>query len=281
MEKLELPHYQSSVYLDGFTYRLSFRIHEGQRQVETEVPHNHPQYELHTVLQGEITLEQEGMPPIVMHTGDCCIVPPSVYHIRKIGEGGTRCCTLYVDASRGAPFVMEARHCVRLKCAPILFAYLGTVEQELSNRQNGALSSIQSLLTLVLVTVLREISASGQKQTPKSQTVACQQREETIDNFFASHYGQDVSARDLAEYLEITTRQLARVMQKRYGCTFRQHLLEIRLYHARQRLGSSREPVWKIANDCGFASQGAFATAFRRQVGCTPSQYRTRKDLKS
>ena len=279
LKKLDLPHYRCSVYLEGFTYRLSFRIHEGQRQTTAEVPHNHPQYELHAVFHGEITLEQEGVPPVSLRTGECCVVAPHVYHLRRLKTDDTQCCTLYIDGPKGAHLHGVHPGCTQLACTPVLMGYLQVLRQEIDSRQIGSDSSIRSLLTLLLITVIRELSSLPHHSTPGEKLSVAQQREETIDNFFASHYGQDVSAKDLADHLEITPRHLARVMQQRYGCTFRQHLLEIRLYHARQRLINSREPIWKIANDCGFVSQGAFATAFRKQVGCTPSQYRMEKAL--
>lgn len=277
----DLPQYRGSIYLDGCTYQLSLRIHEGQRHTSGQVPHNHPQYELHAVFSGEAVLEQEGFPPVVLQPGDCCVIPPHTYHLRRLKFEETRCCTLYIDSPKGAPFQVAGQSCIRLACAPLLTGYLNALEAELGVRQIGSEGSIQSLLTLLLVAMMRELSNLPQKCLPREPLPVFQQREEFIDNYFASHYWQDVSASDLAAHLGITTRHLARVMQKRYGCTFRQHLLKIRLYHARQQLTNSELPIWQIANRCGFTCQSAFATAFRKQSGCTPSQFRDRKDLKN
>lgn len=273
----DLSQHRCSLYLDGYTYRLSLRIHEGQRQTAGEVPHSHPQYELHAVFSGEAVLEQEGFPPMLMQPGDCVLIPPHTYHLRRLGSDETRCCTLYIDSPKGVPFRVEDHHCVRMVCAPLLMAYLNALESEFTVRQLGSDGSIQSLLTLLLVAVIRELS-----NLPKSfctiKPSVLAQREESIDNYFASHYYQDISAKDLAAYLGITTRQLSRIMQKRYGCTFRQHLLEIRLYHARQQLTNTDLTILQIANDCGFTCQSAFATAFRKRSGCTPSQFREQRD---
>ena len=276
----DLSQHRCSILLDGYTYRLSLRIHEGQRQTSGEVPHSHPQYELHAVFSGEAILEQEGSPHIFMRPGDCVLIPPHIYHLRRLGSDETRCCTLYIDSPKGVPFHVDNKNCIRMTCAPLMMDYLNALEEELTIRQLGSDGSIQSLLTLLLVAVIRELS-----NLPKSLCLVkppvLAQREESIDNYFASRYFQDIGAKDLAAYLGITTRQLARVKQKRYGCTFRQHLLEIRLYHARQQLFNTDRSILQIANACGFTCQGAFSTAFRRQSGCTPSQYRQRKGLNS
>lgn len=274
----DLSRYRSSIYLDGYTYRLSLRIHEGQRQTSGEVPHSHPQYELHAVFSGEAILEQEGLPPIIMKPGDCVLIPPHAYHLRRLRSDDTRCCTLYIDSPKGALFHIDSQTGVSMVCAPLLMGYLNALEEEFSVWQPGSDGCIQSLLTLLLVAVVRELSHLPKNVSAEKPPVFTQ-REEFIDNYFASQYSRDISAKDLADCLGITTRQLARIMQKRYGCTFRQHLQEIRLYHARQQLINTKTPIWQIANDCGFTCQGAFATAFRKQSGYTPSAFRERKSL--
>ena len=265
--------YQGSIYLDGYTYRLSLRFHEGQQKT-VEVPHMHPQYELHAVFQGEVMLEQEGGHSTVLKAGDCCLVSPLVYHLRRCGSDTTKCCALYIDCPRGAPLCAVGEYDVNLICAPVVMQYLWTIEAELSQRKIGTESSVQCLLTLVLISMIRELNKKPTERLLSTRVPISQQREETIDNYFASHYGQDICASDLADHLGITTRQLARIMHKRYGCTFRQHLLELRLYHARQQLINTEDTVLQVANDCGYTSQGAFSTAFRKSTGCTPSQYR-------
>ena len=277
--KKEILHSRSSVYVDGYTYQLSLCFSSGQMERIGELPHNHAQYELHAVLAGEVFMELEGSPVLVMNIGACCVIPPHIYHLRRLGSDTTRCCVLSIDSSKGAPLCAGEMGCVNLSCAAVLMQYLTTLEKELSVRQIGSDANIQSLLTLILTNVLRELTDT--RWQPLAAKGISAHREELIDNYFASHYGQNVSARDLAEYIGITTRQLARVMQKRYGCTFRQHLLEIRLYHARKQLAESAEPVCQIAGNCGFSCQGTFATAFRKHTGCSPSQYRNQKHLQN
>lgn len=274
----ELLQYRGNIYLDGYTYRISLRFHEDQ-QATVELPHSHPQYELHAVFQGEVILEQEGFPPVRLQPGHCCLLSPLVYHQRNFGSDTTKCCALYIDAPKGAPLHMENRGYVDLACAPVLIPYLNTLERELADRRVGSDSSIQCLLTLLLIGIIRELTNLVPKNVSIKRAPVCQQREETIDSYFANHYWQEISARDLAEHIGITTRQLARIMQQRYDCTFRQHLLDIRLYHARQQLVNSEETILQIANACGFSCQAAFATAFRKVVGCTPSQYRQKHKL--
>ena len=270
-----LPQHRSDVYIDGYTYRLAVRFQTGGRESEGELPHSHAQHELHAIFQGEASLELEGEPALMLHAGECCLIPPHVYHLRRLGTGAIRYCVLSIDCPRGAPMQLQQLGCVLLQCADVLMGYLTALEEELNVQRIGADSSIQSLFTLLLTAILREVTAP-QPEPLLSNRVPISRREDYIDGYFARNYWYDISARDLAGHIGITTRQLARIMQQQYGCTFRQHLLKIRLYHARQLLNTTGESVSRIATACGFTCQGAFATAFRKHVGCTPSQYRRR-----
>ena len=266
-----LPQYRSSVYIDGYTYQLSLRFYRGEQERESQLPHSHAQYELHALFCGQAVFELEGKPVLTLQAGECCVIPPRVYHLRRPNAGETRGCSFTIDCPKGAPLHEDGQGLRLLSCAPGIIRCLEALEQEFSHRRIGTDSSIQSLFTLLLTMFLRELAVPTQA-APANRALPAN-REERIDNYFARHYGQDISAGNLAEHIGITTRQLARIMQQRYGCTFRQHLLEIRLYHARRQLATA-DSISRIALNCGFSSQEAFATAFRKQEGCTPSQYR-------
>ena len=139
--------------------------------------------------------------------------------------------------------------------------------------QLGADTSLQSLCALILITVLRELTGAPKALPPRKHTATLPYGD-VIDNYFAMHYFDSISAADMAARIGVTTRQLSRIMQQHYGCTFRQRLLEIRLYHAQQYLTNTANPVWQIAIACGFTGEGSFHTAFRKSLGCTPSEYR-------
>lgn len=56
--------------------------------------------------------------------------------------------------------------------------------------------------------------------------------------------------------------------------TFLRHLTGLRLRHARTLLSTSGLPVDVIAAHTGYPSAKALRTAFRRHVGCSPTEYR-------
>lgn len=266
--------YSRDIYLDGYTYEISIQFPVEEQRTSGTVPHNHSRYEVHAVADGCIVLEFEDRPSVQLQKGDCYVIPPQIYHLRRVQEGAMGCFIMFIQCPKGAP--VNLRDACSLASAKELIHLFRCLENEFKNRKMGSDLMIQGLCAQLLVTVLRELTMTVKPCQPPAQRTK-QKREDLMDNYFATHYGQDMCMNDLAQRLGITTRQLARIMQKRYGSTFYQHLLEIRLYHARNYLVTTELPLYRIAILCGFASQSAFTTAFHKRMGCSPTQYRKNK----
>ena len=266
--------YSRDIYLDGYTYEISIQFPEEDRWPAGMVPHNHSRYELHAVAEGKIVLEFEDRSSVCLQKGDCLVIPPQIYHLRRIQEGAMGCFTMFINSSKGAP--LHFSDICSLTATQEIIRIFRCLEHEFQNRRIGSELMLQSLSAQLLVLVLRELATPVNTHNPSAQ-ITEQKRDDLMDNYFATHYGQDIGTQDLAQRLGVTPRQLSRIMQKRYGKTFCQHLLEIRLYHARNYLVTTELPLYRIAILCGFANQSSFATAFRKRMGCSPTQYRKSK----
>ena len=266
--------YSRDIYLDGYTYEISIQFPEEERRSAGTVPHNHSRYELHAVADGQIVLEFEDRSSVHLQKGDCYVIPPQIYHLRRVQEGAMGCFTMFISSSKRTPLYL--RDVCSLASTQEIIRLFRCLEEEFKNRRVGSDLMIQSLCAQLLVSVLRELTMTVKPRQPSVQ-ITQQKRDDLMDNYFATHYGQDIDMKDLAQKLGITTRQLSRIMQKRYGKTFCQHLLEIRLFHARNYLVTTELPLYRIAILCGFANQSAFSTAFRKCMGCSPTQYRKSK----
>lgn len=267
--------YGCNITANGGLYRISISRSFGNYSSGLRPAHSHSQYELHAVTGGNCALVF-GERTVILKTGECCMIRPHVYHMRKEAPDATKFYDLRIDCPEDAPFPTGGQDYLFLRCAPALLQYFAALENELSARRISSDDAIKSICTLLVVTLLRELTVPRGSPQQKGDSAA-DPRDEIIDNYFALNFGEDASATVLADRLGITTRQLARIMQRLYGCTFRQRLLETRLYHAQQLLSSTALPIWQIASSCGFSSVGSFSTAFRTIVGCTPSQFRLHK----
>lgn len=270
---IRIPQCCSTVLIDGYSYQITLRIATGKRAEEFVPPHSHAQFELFAFPEGTVAMQVGNAPEIEIQGGECYLLRPHVYHRRSIGSNMQKYWSMFIRCPHDAPLWNLDSNFIRLKCADTLLKYFVALEQELTLRRIGTDSNIASLLGLLLVELLWEIDKQPwQQATHISDTLL--RYDDVIDDYIALHYSENMRIDDLAQQVGISPRHLARIMQQRYGCTFRQKLLEIRMYYAKKFLTETELSISKIANACGFTAEEAFRAAFRRTVGCTPSQYR-------
>lgn len=68
--------------------------------------------------------------------------------------------------------------------------------------------------------------------------------------------------------------QLHRRLKKATGLSAVQLIRAVRIHHGKRLLRQTRLPISSIAYDVGFSDPDYFSKVFRKEVGCTPSQYR-------
>lgn len=271
MHKTNVPHYNGSLTVDGVTYKVSVRIAQGVRAAEEVPVHSHSQYELLAFFDGS-TYIQTGSCSQVLQGGQCCLLRPRTYHLRRCSENTTKYGAMFIQGPENSPLKALQESCGILACGLEILNWFSLLEKELNSRRIGTEETVAALVNLILVSVLRELD--GQQNQTADRRDGLARYEDIIDDFFSLRYAEELRIGDLAEQIGITSRHLARIMQQNYGCTFRQRLLEMRLYHAREYLTSTQLPISQIAIRCGFTAESAFSAAFRKTVGCTPTQYR-------
>jgi AraC-like DNA-binding protein len=65
-----------------------------------------------------------------------------------------------------------------------------------------------------------------------------------------------------------------RIFRAATGITPHQYLMRVRLLRAMDLLRDTSQPVTTIAYDAGWSDLSNFNRAFRRDVGCSPGEYR-------
>jgi AraC-like DNA-binding protein len=92
--------------------------------------------------------------------------------------------------------------------------------------------------------------------------------------------GQDsfggLSLCSFARRAGISARHASRLFQNELGRTFREHVALLRLERAKALLRETEMSVIDVAGETGWSSLAHFNSVFRRRVGTTPSQFRSR-----
>ncbi|MEV2269298.1 helix-turn-helix transcriptional regulator [Nonomuraea africana] len=93
--------------------------------------------------------------------------------------------------------------------------------------------------------------------------------------YLAEHYTDPgLRLSTVAEAVCASPFYISHLFAEERGTTFLRHLTGLRLRHARRLLTTSTLPVDVIAARTGYPSAKALRGAFRRHVGCSPTEYR-------
>lgn len=87
----------------------------------------------------------------------------------------------------------------------------------------------------------------------------------------------DMSLCAFARRVGLSERHASRLFQLELGRTFREHLALLRLERAKALLRDTEMSVIDVAGETGWSSLSHFNSVFRRRVGSTPSQFRSRR----
>ncbi|MBR3961406.1 MAG: helix-turn-helix transcriptional regulator [Clostridia bacterium] len=72
----------------------------------------------------------------------------------------------------------------------------------------------------------------------------------------------------------MSTRQISRIIEQEYGCSFSQLVMNKRLDHCRMLLENTEMPFYQIAQQVFSDTPNYFYATFKRRFGITPAKYR-------
>ena len=109
------------------------------------------------------------------------------------------------------------------------------------------------------------------KLSDKSKSVG---KTEDILKYVENNYKSSITLSDIACYLKYDYHYVSRYFKSNFNMTFTDFINTYRLQSAANLLENSSLKIIDIALECGFKSVRAFNDAFKKQLSCTPSEYR-------
>ncbi|GGD83637.1 AraC family transcriptional regulator [Paenibacillus nasutitermitis] len=250
-----------------------------------EFSHNHAAYEIHLVQEGRCIMYVENT-YAELEAGSYCVIPPGTYHSQlSVMQGDVvKICFRfsYRTASGDKPpsagseakellRVLDAMTFYKQKDEGKLSLLVSAVQDELRVQPLGYLAKVRSLFAQMMIDIIRSAPSASATVCGFPEQTPDDLRTNVIDAFFASHYNGDIKEEDLAKQLNVSTRQLNRILNERYCASFRRKLLETRMKVAMDLLKNTDMPISHIAEHVGYQTPGSFQTAFKTNVGITPS----------
>ncbi len=126
-----------------------------------------------------------------------------------------------------------------------------------------------------IITMMLEMSDSGGAQTQKTVTLENNSyRRYIIEQYIQSNYKASPSVAELAGLLHLSVPQTQRIIKKLYNQTFTDKVLSLRMNKAKKLISQTDMPVIEIAAAVGYNNAHNFFSAFKRETGVAPKQYR-------
>ncbi|MCD6288175.1 MAG: helix-turn-helix transcriptional regulator [Candidatus Hydrogenedentes bacterium] len=139
-----------------------------------------------------------------------------------------------------------------------------------------AASSLQTATTSpdiedVMLELLGSIRRSGRSTNPRHAT-----RLRRIAGYVEKHLGDDLSARHVADSLDLSSRQVVNTVRFMTGEGFVAFVTSLRMARARTMLATSCLSIAEISKRLGFSYESYFSRVFTRHVGEPPTRFRRR-----
>ncbi|MEM6504517.1 MAG: AraC family transcriptional regulator [Planctomycetota bacterium] len=97
-----------------------------------------------------------------------------------------------------------------------------------------------------------------------------------VVRFVAEHYAEKITVEQLAELAHLSASQFTRQFNKLFQMTPARYLTRIRINAACSLLTRTDDDLSSIALSCGFHDASHFVKQFKKQMGQTPGEYRSR-----
>ncbi len=87
-------------------------------------------------------------------------------------------------------------------------------------------------------------------------------------------YKEPITLDRLSDIANLTPQHLCRLFKKHFNLRPTEYIMQVRISKAKRLLLSSSWEINEIALECGFNNSNYFSISFKKQEGCTPSQFR-------
>ena len=94
-----------------------------------------------------------------------------------------------------------------------------------------------------------------------------------LDNLIGSSFSS-LTLQQLSDDLFIGKKQIETIIKKRYGVTFKQAVITLRIENVKKQLLETDLPIKAIAQKYGYTNITSFYSTFKRLVGVLPDEFR-------
>lgn len=102
---------------------------------------------------------------------------------------------------------------------------------------------------------------------------------ERLVKYMNKNFSEQITLHGSARMLNMSESHLSRIFVKNTGFGFAEYLHILRMEHGKLLLETTEKAVQQVASDCGFNDSNYFSTAFKKETGYSPKQYRKHSQM--
>ena len=238
------------------------------------VPHSHTVYELHFILRGCCRLTIDGC-KMDISAGQAVLIAPEKYHEPFSEDGEFERLSFFFMPDKQAGSIQRVLTAqvgdYIIFPATTSMLDMGRVILRDWNESGPFRKEMrQAMFTSLMILVFRHLGIANKMRTEVGREPP---RMFLCDDYFTDPT-EKKSIADLAEYLQMSLRQVNRCLVDFYGMSFQQKLTQTRMEQAAWMLCTTDKSINEIAEMVGYDSESGFYKVFRKHYQMTPKQYR-------
>jgi len=113
----------------------------------------------------------------------------------------------------------------------------------------------------------------------RGQPAAISQIVAEAEKLIHKSYAGSISLQSVADAVHVTSVWLSKLFRKEKGVTFLEYLTAVRMEKAKEMLGDVKYKVYQVSYEVGYKDPVHFSKLFKKQVGCTPKEYRRQRGI--
>lgn len=259
--------YTPSVNIPPFLFFCNSAGHFFYKKKYHLVRDSYDSFLLFYVCSGSMNFRMSGDSEVTVRTGECLFMDCHKAHEYNASEDcecfwchfdGGAAAEIYKNVSVFSPFpLITADNHVSDYLIRIFMSLEASSVSE---------PGISDLINRILTTFLEGVSSEAHSSHPTVVSDAM--------SYIGAHFSEDLSIDDLAKEYGVSVWHFIRLFSRECGCTPHEYLVRVRMNTARFMLKTTTMSVKEICFACGYSAVSIFCTAFKRETGKTPVEYR-------
>lgn len=244
------------------------------RKIWRAARHCNADYEVHILVSGSCVLEV-GNQDINFATSKAILIAPGTFHCpHDLSEDFEWFCFSFMPTRQdfSQQLFDQIRTASICTLPPEAIAICRLIWDEMNAVHPFREDSIRALFTQLLVHIFRRSHLEFSEHAAPVNTATW--RTTIIDKFFSPWPNAFGTEDELAAMLNLSRRQLNRVLMQNYGMGYRQKMLRARMEHAGNLLRNTDQKINQVGTLVGYTAESSFYKAFQSYYQMTPQQYR-------